>query len=204
MKIVSYENDIPEKFLRDLTSVAVDTETMGLCPHRDRLCLVQLSKGDGTCYLIQMRSFEKSDCLKKLLSDKNILKIFHFARFDMMMLYKYLKIMTKNVYCTKIASKLARTYTNRHSLKGLCEDILGIEISKAQTCTDWGATDLTKEQKQYAAIDVLYLHSLMTKLNELLIREHRLEMAQNCFDFLETRVMLDLMCGEIYDIFSHS
>ncbi|MDR2074675.1 MAG: ribonuclease D [Holosporales bacterium] len=203
MKVILHKNDIPAEFLKKTVSVAVDTETMGLNPYRDRLCLVQLSKGDGVCHLVQMESFNKSKNLKDLLENNKILKIFHYARFDMMMLYKYLGVMTKNIYCTKIASKLARTYTDRHNLKGLCEDLLKVEITKAQTCTDWGAQNLTKEQKEYAATDVLHLHDLKRELDVILVREQRQNIAQKCFDFLEIRVIFDLMCGEMYDIFSH-
>jgi ribonuclease D len=203
MKIVLHKNDIPAEFLKEIISVAVDTETMGLNPHRDRLCLVQLSKGDGICHLVQMESFNKAKNIKNLLKNNKILKIFHYARFDVMMLYKYLGVMTKNIYCTKIASKLARTYTNRHSLKGLCEDLLEVEITKAQTCTDWGAQNLTTEQKEYAATDVLHLHDLKKELDVILTREQRQKIAQKCFDFLEVRVIFDLTCGETYDIFGH-
>jgi ribonuclease D len=203
MKIILLKNDIDSSFCENLKSIAIDTETMGLLPYRDRLCLIQMSKGDDICYAIQTKTFEHSDNLKKILADNKVLKIFHYARFDMMMLYKSFNIMPQNVYCTKIASKLARTFTNKHSLQSLCENLLGIEISKEQTCTDWGAINLTDEQKEYAAIDVLYLHKLKEKLDQLLLRENRKKLAQKCFDFLETRVILDLMCGFEYDIFKH-
>ncbi len=205
MIVHSHQNDLPDSFMTDIPdSIAIDTETMGLMPHRDRLCLVQISKGDDTCHIIQFDNFESSKNLIALLSDTNIQKIFHYARFDVMMIYKYFGIMTKNIYCTKIASKLTRTYTNHHSLKALCADLLGIEISKEQTCTDWGQTKLTEAQKQYAATDVLYLHRLKNILDSMLERENRLELAYKCFSFLDARIMFDLMCHETYDIFSHN
>lgn len=202
--IFLHANDLPAEFVRDITnSVAIDTETMGLMPHRDRLCLAQFSLGDGDAHLVQFFEYSNAVNIKNLLADKKILKIFHYARFDIMMLYKYLGAMTKNVYCTKIASKLSRTYAQHHGLLDLCKEILGVEISKEQTCTDWGCKQLTEEQKEYAANDVLYLHQLKERLDVVLRREGRFELAQNCFDFLETRVKLDLMAGETYDIFSH-
>ena len=199
-----YKNDLPDEFLRAMkTSVAIDTETMGLMPHRDRLCLAQFSLGDGNAHLVQFFDYSKAKNVKLLLADAKILKIFHYARFDMMMLYKYLGVMTKNVYCTKIASKLSRTYAQKHSLLDLCQEVLGVEISKEQTCTDWGSENLTGEQKEYAANDVLYLHQLKEKLDIFLKREGRFELARSCFNFLETRIQLDLMAGENYDIFAH-
>ena len=198
------KNDLPDEFLQAIkTSVAVDTETMGLMPHRDRLCLAQFSLGDGNAYLVQFFDYSKANNIMRLLSDPKILKIFHYARFDIMMLYKYLGAMAKNVYCTKIASKLSRTYAQKHSLLDLCKEVLNVEISKEQTCTDWGSESLTEEQKEYAANDVLYLHQLKEKLDVLLKREGRLELAKSCFDFLETRVQLDIMAGDNYDIFAH-
>ena len=202
--IYLHRDDLPDDFVRLVrTSVAIDTETMGLQPHRDRLCLAQFSLGDGNAHLVRFFDYSKSRNIRDILSDEKILKIFHYARFDMMMLYKYLGVMTKNVYCTKIASKLSRTYAAKHGLIDLCKEVLNIEISKEQTCTDWGSECLTEEQKEYAANDVLYLHKLKEKLDGLLKREGRFELAQNCFDFLETRVQLDLMAGENYDIFAH-
>ena len=202
--IFLHTNDLPAEFVRAITnSVAIDTETMGLLPHRDRLCLAQFSLGDGNAHLVQFFEYSNAVNIKNLLADTKILKIFHYARFDIMMLYKYLGAMTKNVYCTKIASKLSRTYAQHHGLLDLCKEILGVEISKEQTCTDWGCEKLTDEQKEYAANDVLYLHQLKEKLDVVLRREGRFELAQNCFNFLETRVKLDLMAGETYDIFSH-
>lgn len=202
--IYFHKDDLPDDFMKlAKISVAIDTETMGLMPHRDRLCLAQFSLGDGDAYLVQFFDYSKAHNIKALISDSGLLKIFHYARFDMMMLYKYLGVMPKNVYCTKIASKLSRTYASKHGLLDLCKEILGIEISKEQTCTDWGSDNLSDEQKEYAANDVLYLHQLKEKLDEMLDREGRFELAQSCFDFLETRAKLDLMAGENYDIFAH-
>ncbi len=202
--IYFHKDDLPDDFMKlAKISVAIDTETMGLMPHRDRLCLAQFSLGDGDAYLVQFSDYSKAHNIKTLISDSGLLKIFHYARFDMMMLYKYLGVMPKNVYCTKIASKLSRTYASKHGLLDLCKEILGIEISKEQTCTDWGSDNLSDEQKEYAANDVLYLHQLKEKLDEMLDREGRFELAQSCFDFLETRAKLDLMAGENYDIFAH-
>jgi ribonuclease D len=204
MRIITHRNDLPTEYLREgIGSVAVDTETMGLCPHRDRLCLAQFSAGNGECHLVQFDNYESAENVKKLLNDARILKIFHYARFDVMMLYKYLGTMTKNIYCTKIASRMTRTYAQKHSLMELCRDILQVEISKDQTCTDWGREQLTKSQQEYAAADVLYLHQLKESLDILLEREKRKEIAQRCFDFLPARVMLDLLVGEGYDIFAH-
>jgi ribonuclease D len=183
--------------------VAIDTETMGLWPRRDRLCLSQFSAGDGDCYVIKFDDYNKAKNIKKLLADSNVLKIFHYARFDMTTLYHYLGIMPKNVYCTKIASKLVRTYTQKHGLADLCRELLGVEVSKEQTCTDWGNPDLSHKQLDYAGTDVLYLHELKRELDAMLLRENRMDIAKGCFDFLEIRVMLDLLVHESYDIFSH-
>ena len=164
------------------TSVAVDTETMGLDPHRDRLCLVQLSGGDGVCHIVQLMDGEfDAPNLKALLADPEVTKIFHFARFDLATMLRHLGVMAAPIYCTKIASRLIRTYTDRHGLKDLCREILGIEISKAQQSSDWGAAQLTQEQLQYAAGDVLYLHDLRTRLDEMLAREGRTDLAEACF-----------------------
>lgn len=201
--IYTFNNDLPNDFLENTTSVAIDTETMGLLPYRDRLCLAQFSKGDGNAYLVKLDNYDHAKNLKYLLTNKQILKIFHYARFDIMMLYKYLGVMTENIYCTKIASKLVRTYTSKHSLLNLCKDLLNVEISKEETCTDWGTRELTAEQKEYAANDVLYLHKIKEKLDEMLIRENRVEIAKSCFEFLKTRVILDLLTNEQYDIFAH-
>lgn len=203
MQVFFHKNDIPSDVLTNISSVAIDTETMGLLPHRDRLCLVQLSSGDNICHLVQTQDYQQANNLCNLLSNERTLKIFHYARFDITMLYKYLGVMTKNLYCTKIASKLVRTYTNAHSLKTLCLELLGIEISKEATCTDWGNLTLTDQQKTYASADVLYLHKIKEKLDVMLEREKRADIAQKCFDFLETRAFFDLTCGSDYDIFSH-
>ena len=199
-----HKNDAPSHICENLISVAIDTETTGLLPHRDRLCLVQVSKGDEEIHLIQFDNFDNANNLKKILLDEKILKIFHYGRFDIMMLYKSFGVVAQNVYCTKIASKLVRTYTSKHSLLDLCQELLGVSISKEQTCTDWGRNDLSKEQQEYAATDVLYLHRIKQKLDEMLVRENRVELAKKCFDFLGTRCILDLMTSESYDIFSHS
>lgn len=189
--------------------VAVDTETMGLDPRRDRLCLVQLSAGDGTAHLVQIippaLGGKGADCpnLKALLTNPNVTKLFHFARFDIAAIEKGLGVVTAPVICTKIASKLVRTYTDRHGLKELCRDLAGVEISKQQQTSDWGSTELTQEQLAYAASDVLYLHVIWEKLQALLVREGRLEIAQRAYEFLPTRAKLDLLGYEEPDLFSH-
>jgi ribonuclease D len=183
--------------------VAVDTETMGLNPARDRLCLVQLSSGDGTAHLVQLaRGDAAAPNLKRLLADPKVLKLFHFARFDIAALKRHLGIVAAPVYCTKIASRLARTFTDRHGLKDLARELIGIEISKQQQSSDWGAADLTEEQLRYAASDVLYLHQLRARLDDMLAREGRTELAQECFRFLPARSLLDLG-GWPDDIFAH-
>ncbi len=186
-------------------SVAVDSETMGLSLTRDRLCLLQLSAGDGICHLVQFTggNFDAPN-LKALLTDPGVTKLFHFARFDVAMLQRYLGIVCQPIYCTKIASKLVRTYTDRHGLKDLCKELLAVDLSKQQQSSDWGAAALSKDQQKYAASDVLYLHRLRTRLDEMLEREGRLELAQQCFDFLPTRAALDLAGWEDTDIFAHS
>jgi ribonuclease D len=198
-----YRNDLPAGL--DLgKSVAVDTETMGLRPHRDRLCVVQLSGGDGTAHLVQLDGSDWSaPNLKALLADPQVLKIFHFARFDVATLRQYLGVTAAPVYCTKIASKLARTYTDRHGLKDLCSELLGVELSKQQQSSDWGADKLTDQQRHYAASDVLYLHALKAKLDAILEREGRAAMAEACFQFIATRAQLDLAGFEDVDIFAH-
>ena len=186
-------------------AVAIDTETMGLDPHRDRLCLVQLSRGDGDCHLVQLPPGEPFDapCLAALLADEAVLKIFHFARFDVAVLEHALRLRCGPVYCTKIASRLSRTFTDRHGLKDLCRDLLGVEISKQQQSSDWGAEALSKSQLEYAANDVLHLHALKEKLDAMLAREGRTALAQACFDFLPHRARLDLEGWPEVDIFSH-
>ncbi|NHN88944.1 ribonuclease D [Acetobacter conturbans] len=206
--ITLHRNDLPDGL--DLGKcVAVDTETMGLNPHRDRLCLVQLSAGDGSAHLVQIIPSEPggkpADCpnLKRLLSDPTVLKLMHFARFDVAVLQNTLDITVAPTVCTKIAARLVRTFTDRHGLAALCRDLLGVEMSKHQQCSDWGAPELTPEQMAYAASDVLYLHALWAKLEALLIRENRRELAQACYDFLPARGRLDLLGYEEPDIFSH-
>jgi ribonuclease D len=203
-----YRDDLPDGLSLGPV-VAVDTETMGLNPHRDRLCLVQLSAGDGSAHLVQIRPASLGgrgyDCpnLKALLADTAITKLMHFARFDVGVLQHYLGITVAPVKCTKIAAKLVRTFTDRHGLRDLCREIIGVEISKQQQTSDWGAPDLTPEQVSYAASDVLYLHALWAKLEALLIREGRLELAEACFAFLPARTRLDLLGYEDPDIFAH-
>ena len=190
--------------------VAVDTETMGLNPHRDRLCLVQLCAGDGHAHLVQLRPASLGgrgyDCpnLKRLLSDPHTTKLMHFARFDVGVLQHRLEIPVLPVKCTKIAARLVRTFTERHGLRDLCKELLGVEISKQQQTSDWGAVELTPEQLAYAASDVLYLHALWNKLEALLRREHRLELAEACFAFLPARAKLDMLGYIDPDIFAHS
>lgn len=184
--------------------IAVDTETMGLKPHRDPLCLVQLSAGDGVCHLVQLdRKTYDAPNLKAVLSDPKRLKIFHFARFDLATLAQHLNILAAPVFCTKVASKLCRTFTSKHGLKDLCKDLLGIEISKEEQMSDWGSEEFTEMQKLYAATDVLHLHALKEKLNALLEREGRIEVAEASFSFLPYRSVLDLLGFDNPDIFLH-
>jgi ribonuclease D len=203
MTIFFHKNDLPAN-INFKNSVAIDTETMGLNIHRDRLCLLQISAGDGNAHLIQFEQ-NKYDApnLKKILSDDSIEKIFHFARFDLASIKYYLNISIKNIYCTKIASRLIRTYTDSHGLKSICEELLGVEISKKQQSSDWGSADISEKQVEYAASDVLYLHALKEKLNKMLIRENRFEIFQSCVNFLPTRVELDLQNFSTIDIFTH-
>ncbi|HYC14302.1 MAG TPA: ribonuclease H-like domain-containing protein [Stellaceae bacterium] len=185
-------------------AVAVDTETMGLNPARDRLCLVQLSAGDGVCHLVQIATGQKAaPNLIALLTDPKVLKLFHFARFDLAILKHSFGISVAPVYCTKIASRLVRTFTDRHGLKDLARDLLNVELSKQQQSSDWGADELTPEQLKYAAADVLYLHRLKARLDEMLAREGRTALAESCFQFLTTRVDLDLRGWAAEDIFAH-
>jgi len=203
MNIRLHRGDLPSELTMG-PIVAVDTETMGLNPLRDRLCLVQLSSGDGNCELVQIPTgVRKAENLQRLLEDPRILKIFHFARFDVAALKHGLGIDCRPLYCTKIASKLVRTFTDRHGLKDLCKEMLGVELSKQQQSSDWGAPQLTQEQQRYAASDVLHLHALRAKLDEMLVREGRKALAEACFSFLSTRADLDLGGWAEPDIFAH-
>lgn len=204
MTIYIHSNDLPSG-LAFGDSVAIDTETMGLNPHRDRLCVVQLSAGDGDAHLVQFDkgSYEAPN-LKELLANRNVLKIFHYGRFDIAVMSYYLGVTARPVYCTKIAAKLVRTFTDRHGLKDLCRELLGVELSKQQQTSDWGQAVLTPEQQAYAASDVLHLHGLKGKLDSLLKREGREDLAGACFDFLPTRAELDLKGWyDDHDIFNH-
>jgi ribonuclease D len=204
MTIHLHKGDLPKKVkLGDV--VAVDTETLGLSLVRDALCLVQLSSGDGDAHLVQLdRKTYDAPNLKALLSDQAVTKIFHFARFDLAMIQRSLGVITTPVFCTKIASRLTRTYTDRHGLKDLCKELLDIDMSKQQQSSDWGASALSEAQQAYAASDVLYLHQLMSTLEERLNREGRLQLARSCFAFLPTRAILDLAGWQDEDIFAHS
>jgi ribonuclease D len=204
MTIRLHRGDLPD-LARYSGPVAVDTETMGLEPHRDRLCVVQLSPGDGTADVVQVPPGSvDAPNLKRLLGDPAIPKLFHFARFDLAVLFRTFGIMPAPVYCTKIASRLTRTYTDKHGLKDLVRELLGIELSKQQQLTDWGSPELTEAQVAYAASDVLHLHALKAKLDVLLAREGRDELAQACFRFLPDRARLDLAGWATEDIFAHS
>lgn len=198
-----YQGDLPDDLdLGDM--VAIDCETMGLNPHRDRLCLVQLSGGDGNAHLVQIAKGQTSaPNLEKLLVDPGVLKLFHFGRFDIAAMYHAFGALTAPVYCTKIASKMVRTYTDRHGLKNLLDELLDVDISKLQQMSDWGASDLSEAQIAYAASDVLYLHGLREKLNARLEREGRMDLAEAAFEFLPTRARLDLAGWPEIDIFSH-
>jgi len=199
-----HQGDLPDGL--DLgATVAIDTETMGLNVPRDRLCLVQLFSGDGTVHLVQFRKdtgYEAPN-LRALLADPNVLKLFHFGRFDIAVMAHWLGALAAPVYCTKIAAKLTRTFTDRHGLKDLCKELLGVDLSKQQQTSDWGAEELTKEQLKYAASDVLYLHALKSNLDEALAREGRRDLAQAAFDFLPARAALDLAGWPEVDIFAH-
>ncbi len=205
MTIFLHQNDLPAD-LPFGSSVAIDTETMGLNLVRDRLCLVQLSFGDGNAHLVQFSPSSTYDApnLKRLLRDQNIEKLFHFARFDLASIEAYMGVTCTPVYCTKTASRLVRTFTDRHSLKALCSDLLGVELNKQQQSSDWGSLTLTEDQKNYAASDVLYLHRLKEKLDVILEREGRTELARACFDFLPYRAKLDLVGWPEIDIFAHN
>lgn len=204
MAIRLHRGDLPD-LSRYAKEVAIDTETMGLNPHRDRLCVVQLSPGDGSADIIQIpQDATEAPNLVKLLSDPNVTKIFHYARFDVAALKNRFGVVTGPIYCTKIASKLVRTYTDRHGLKELARELLNVDLSKQQQSSDWGAEKLTDAQLDYAASDVLYLHDLKRHLDRMLKREQRTEIAQACFEFLKTRCELDLLGWEETDIFAHS
>ena len=203
MKIKLYQNDLPDG-LNLGPVVAIDTETLGLNPFRDRLCLAQLSSGDGVCHAVQFAAGNyAAPNLKKMLADPGTIKLFHFARFDIAMFRRYLQVDCKPVYCTKIASKLVRTYTDKHGLKDLVRELLGLELSKEQQSSDWGARELSEKQLAYAANDVAYLHQLKDALDAMLAREGRTDLAKACFDFLPSRAALDLAGWEDIDIFAH-
>jgi len=203
MKTKLYKGDLPDGL--DLGPVvAIDTETLGLNPFRDRLCLAQLSSGDGICHAVQFAAGQyAAPNLKRLLTDRDTLKLFHYARFDVAMFQRYLGVVTAPIYCTKIASKLVRTYTDRHGLKDLVKELLNVDISKEQQSSDWGAGSLTDKQLSYAAGDVAHLHRLKEVLDAMLAREGRTALAQACFDFLPTRAALDLAGWGDSDIFAH-
>lgn len=203
MALHLYQNDMPDDL--DLGPiVAIDCETMGLNPFRDRLCLVQLSSGDGEAHLIQIGQGQtEAPNLVRMIKDENVLKLFHFGRFDIAAIESAFQALAQPVYCTKIASKLVRTFTDRHGLKNLLQELLDVDISKYQQTSDWGAEKLSKAQLEYAASDVLYLHKLRDRLNKMLEREGRTDLAQTCFDFLPTRARLDLAGWSDTDIFAH-
>jgi ribonuclease D len=208
MTVRLHRGDLPD-LTRYTDQVAIDTETMGLNPHRDRLCVVQLSNGDGTADVVQIPKDHGKDQvdapnLKTLLANPKVTKIFHFARFDLAALYNAFGVMPQPLYCTKIASRLSRTYTDRHGLKDLVRELLNIDLSKQQQSSDWGSQTLSEAQLAYAASDVLHLHALRERLDVMLARERRLELAQACFDFLPTRARLDLGGWDAEDIFAHS
>jgi len=203
MKIKLHQDDIPAT-LRLGNEIAIDTEAMGLNLQRDRLCLIQISTGNGTCHLVQINNpIKKPKNLLKILNDKNTLKIFHYARFDVGILNYTYDINIQNIFCTKIASKLVRTFTDKHGYKDLCFELVNKKIIKIEQTSDWGKKKLSLSQQKYAATDVLYLHSLRDELNTMLIRENRLAIAKACFDFLEHRVRLDLLGWSESDIFRH-
>ncbi|MBV8653047.1 MAG: ribonuclease D [Alphaproteobacteria bacterium] len=203
MSIHLHRGDLPPD-VKFPGAVAIDTEAMGLNPHRDRLCLVQLSAGDGVCHLVQFAPGQyAAPNLSALLTDPAVLKLFHFGRFDIALMKHYLGALAGPVYCTKIASKLARTFTDRHGLKDLCKDLLNVELSKQQQSSDWGAEELSDEQLRYAASDVLHLHALRARLDDMLAREGRTALAAAAFEFLPTRALLDLAGWPEIDIFEH-
>lgn len=200
-----HQGDLPAGVLANATAVAIDSETMGLRLGRDPLCVVQLSDGGGDAHVVQLdRAGYDAPNLKRLLTDPAVLKIFHFGRFDIAMFWLHLGVVTAPVYCTKIASKLARTYTDRHGLKDVTRELLGVDMSKAQQSSDWGAARLSDDQVAYAASDVLHLHALREKLDAMLVRERRDHLARACFDFLPHRALLDVAGWEDADIFAHT
>ena len=204
MTVRLHRGDLPD-LSRYTGAVAIDTETMGLNPHRDRLCVVQLSPGDGSADVVQIpKGHTDAPNLKALLANPALTKIFHFARFDVAVLYQTFGVMTGPIYCTKIASRLTRTYTDRHGLKDLVREVLSIDLSKQQQSSDWGSDSLTEPQLAYAASDVLHLHALRERLDAMLLREGRTQLAKACFDFLPTRALLDLQGWAEEDIFAHS
>ena len=204
MTVRLHRGDLPD-LSRYTTSVAIDTETMGLNPHRDRLCVVQLSNGDGSADVVQIpQGHSDAPHLKALLANPGVIKIFHYARFDIAVLYQTFGVMPQPLYCTKIASRLTRTYTDRHGLKDLVRELLNVDLSKQQQSSDWGSEQLSEPQLAYAASDVLHLHALRERLDAMLAREDRTELAQACFQFLPTRAKLDLQGWELEDIFAHS
>ena len=203
MKIKLHKGDLPAA-VEFGSLVAVDSETLGLNPIRDRLCLVQLSAGDGVCHAVQFAANDyAAPNLKKLLTNPNVTKLFHYARFDVAMFQQHLGVTTAPIYCTKIASKLVRTYTDKHGLKDLVKELLGVDLSKEQQSSDWGAAELSEKQLAYAANDVAYLHRLKDALDSMLAREHRTALAKACFDFLPARAQLDLAGWDEVDIFEH-
>jgi len=205
MTIRFHKGDLPDLANYDVDAIAIDTETLGLNPLRDRLCVVQISPGDGTADVIQIAAGQKrAPNLVSLLKNRRITKLFHFGRFDLAVLYNAFGVMPEPVFCTKIASRLVRTYTDRHGLKDICNELLGVSLSKQQQSSDWAAETLSPEQLEYAASDVLYLHRLREKLMERLVRDGRLKEAEACFRFLPTRSKLDLMGWDEQDIFAHS
>ena len=205
MTIRFHRHDLPDLSNYDVGAIAIDTETLGLNPHRDRLCVVQISPGDGTADVIQIaRGQKKAPNLVALLRNRKITKIFHFGRFDLAVLFNAFGVMPEPVFCTKIASRLTRTYTDRHGLKDICSELIGVNLSKVQQSSDWAADELTPEQLEYAASDVLHLHALMDVLKGRLEREGRTKEAEACFRFLPTRARLDLMGWDEDDIFAHS
>lgn len=204
MTVRLHRGDLPD-LSRYTGAVAIDTETMGLNPHRDRLCVVQLSPGDGSADVVQIpKGHTDAPNLKALLANPALTKLFHFARFDVAVLYQTFGVMTGPIYCTKIASRLTRTYTDRHGLKDLVREVLNVDLSKQQQSSDWGSDSLTEPQLAYAASDVLHLHALRERLDAMLVREGRAQLAKSCFDFLPTRALLDLQGWEEEDIFAHS